>query len=71
MQKRYFNAVLTEEDGMFVSLNPDTGIVSQGSDINEAVDNLREALKLYFEELDDKSQEDNLSHQSFLTTVSL
>ncbi len=44
-------AVLTPaEEGGFVALNPETGTVSQGDTIEEAVANLREALELYLEE---------------------
>jgi predicted RNase H-like HicB family nuclease len=44
-------AVLTPaEEGGFVALNPETGTVSQGDSIEEAVANLREAVELYLEE---------------------
>jgi predicted RNase H-like HicB family nuclease len=68
MKNQYFNAVITEEDGEYVALNPDTGIASQGKDVNESLANLREALLLYFEEV---GSTENLSHQSFLTTSTL
>jgi predicted RNase H-like HicB family nuclease len=43
-------AVLTPaEEGGFVALNPETGTVSQGDSIEEAVANLREAVELYFQ----------------------
>ena len=38
-----------KEDG-FVSMNPETGIYSQGESEAEAVANLREAVALYLEE---------------------
>jgi predicted RNase H-like HicB family nuclease len=44
-------AVLTPaEEGGFVALNPETGTVSQGETIEEAMANLREAVELYLEE---------------------
>jgi len=44
-------AVLTPaEEGGFVALNPESGTVSQGETIEEAIANLREALELYLEE---------------------
>ena len=44
-------AVLTPaEEGGFVALNPETGTVSQGETIEEAIANLREAVELYLEE---------------------
>lgn len=38
------------EDGGFVALNPETGTVSQGDTVEEAIANLREAVELYLEE---------------------
>lgn len=38
------------EEGGFVALNPETGTMSQGETIEEALANLREAVELYLEE---------------------
>ena len=44
-------AVLTPADeGGYVALNPETGTVSQGETIEDAVANLREAVELYLED---------------------
>lgn len=44
-------AVLTPaEEGGYVALNPETGTVSQGDTIEEAIANLREAVELFLEE---------------------
>lgn len=43
-------AVLTKENGMYVAENPETGTVSQGRTVEEAVANLKEAVELYLEE---------------------
>lgn len=44
-------AVLTPApEGGFVGLNPDTGTVSQGETIEEAIANLQEATALYLTE---------------------
>ena len=44
-------AVLTPaEEGGYVAHNPETGTVSQGETIEEAIANLREAVQLYLEE---------------------
>jgi predicted RNase H-like HicB family nuclease len=69
--KQHFNAIITEETGDYVALNPETGIASQGDTVNQALANLREALLLYFEEVGDKEIAESLSHQSFLTTATL
>lgn len=50
-----FNVIITEEDGGFVALNPDTNVASQGDSIDEALNNLKEALGLYFEETTTKN----------------
>jgi len=44
-------AVLTPDPtGGYSALNPETGTVSQGETVEEAVANLREAVELYVEE---------------------
>ncbi len=43
-------AVLTKENGMYIVENPETGTVSQGKSIEEALDNIKEAVGLYLEE---------------------
>ena len=44
-------AVLTPaEEGGYVAHNPETGTVSQGETIEEAIANLREAVELFLEE---------------------
>lgn len=45
------SAVLTPaEEGGFVALNPETGTMSQGESVEEAIGNLREATELCLEE---------------------
>ena len=39
-----------KEDKWYIAFDPVTGIASQGRSVGEALDNLREALELYFEE---------------------
>jgi predicted RNase H-like HicB family nuclease len=44
-------AVLTPaEEGGFVALNPETGTTTQGEDLRQALENLREATELYLSE---------------------
>ena len=45
-----FTAVLHKEDDMYVAECPEVGTVSQGSTVEEAVSNLKEATELYLEE---------------------
>ena len=47
----YVTAVLTPApDGGYTAFNPETGSVSEGETIEEAVENLREAVGVYLEE---------------------
>ncbi len=50
MPVRTFTAVVHREDAIFVAECPEVGTVSQGTTIEEAIDNLREATELYLEE---------------------
>ena len=45
-----FMAVLYKEDDLYVAECPETGTVSQGYTVEEAVVNLKEATELYSEE---------------------
>ena len=43
-------AVIHKEEDMYVADCPEVGTVSQGTTVDEALKNLREATKLYLEE---------------------
>jgi predicted RNase H-like HicB family nuclease len=47
---RTLTAVLRKEEDLYVAECPEVGTVSQGSTIDEAIANLREATELYLEE---------------------
>ncbi len=46
-----FTAVIKKGEKQFVALCPELDVVSQGYSIEEAIDNLREAVELYIEEM--------------------
>ena len=50
MHVQTFTAVILKEDDLDVAQCPEIGTVSQGSTIDEALANLREATELYWEE---------------------
>lgn len=51
------SAVITEaEEGGFVALNPETGTTTQGETQEEAMENLKEATRLYLQEFPLKIQ---------------
>jgi len=52
--QREFTAIIEREGDWFVSLCPELDIASQGKTVNEARDNLQEALKLFFETVSDE-----------------
>jgi len=45
-----YTAIIHEEDGIFIADCPEAGTVSQGTTIEEALKNLREATELYLDE---------------------
>lgn len=47
--KPKFTALIEKEDDEFVALCPEIDIASQGSTIEEAKENLKEAIELFFE----------------------
>jgi predicted RNase H-like HicB family nuclease len=50
MTTRTFTAVVHKEGDLYVAECPEVGTVSQGSTVEEAVANLKEATELYLEE---------------------
>lgn len=66
-----FSAIVTEEGGGFVALNPDTDVASQGDTIDDALANLKEALELYLEETATQDKVSDAPHATFLTTVTI
>lgn len=50
MEARTLAAVIHREEDMYVAECPEVGTVSQGTSIEDAVANLREATELYLEE---------------------
>ena len=50
MTTKTLTAVLHKEDDMYVAECPEVGTVSQGSTIEEAIENLKESTGLYLEE---------------------
>lgn len=49
MKTQTFTASISQEDEWFIAQCLEVDIASQGKSEDEAVDNLREALELYFE----------------------
>ena len=47
--KQQLPAIIEREGGGYVSLSPELDVASQGNTIEEARENLREAIELFFE----------------------
>ena len=45
-----FTAIVQKDEEMYVAQCPEVGTVSQGSSVEEAIANLKEATELYLEE---------------------
>ena len=50
MKNHVFTAIIHKEEQIYVAECPEVGTVSQGSSIENAVENLKEATELYLEE---------------------
>jgi predicted RNase H-like HicB family nuclease len=66
---RLMTAIIQAEGTGFVSLCPELDIASQGETIEEARDNLREALELFFECASPTEIEQRLTGAVFVTQV--
>ena len=47
-----FSSVITKEENLFVANCPELDIASQGETIEDALNNLKEAIELYLEDED-------------------
>ena len=62
-------AVIEREGNGYVSLCPELDIASQGDTVEEARDNLREALELFFEVASPEEVKQRLHGEIFITQV--
>ncbi|WP_347274967.1 type II toxin-antitoxin system HicB family antitoxin [Candidatus Kuenenia sp.] len=62
-------AIIEREGDGYVSLCPELDIASQGDNIEQARDNLREALELFFESASKEEIKHRLHNDVFVTQV--
>ena len=62
-------AIIKRADDMYVALCPELDITSQGYTINEARDNLKVALELFFEVASDAEVKERLHSEVYVTQV--
>ena len=67
--KRRLTAIIEREGDGYVALCPELDIASQGDSIEQARDNLREALELFFEAASPDEVARRLSGEVFVTQV--
>jgi predicted RNase H-like HicB family nuclease len=62
-------AIIEREGAGFVSLCPELDIASQGDSVEQARDNLQEALELFFETASSEEIEQRLHGEVFVTQI--
>ena len=68
MQKQ-LTAIIEREGKGYVSFCPELDIASQGDTIEDARDNLREALELFFETASPQERQSRLHEEVYVTRV--
>jgi predicted RNase H-like HicB family nuclease len=68
MQKQ-LTAIIEREEGGYVSLCPEVDIASQGNTIEEARENLREAVELFFETASPEEIRTRLHQEVYVTQI--
>ena len=67
--KRQLTAIIEREGNGYVALCPELDIASQGATIQEARENLREALELFFESASASEIQNRLRQEVYVTQV--
>lgn len=67
--KRNFTAIIEKEDDMYVSLCPELDIASQGKSVEEARENLREAIELFLESASPSEVQERFHTEFFVTQL--
>ncbi len=67
--QRQLTAIIEREGGGYVSLCPEVDIASQGDSIEEARDNLREAIELFFETASAEEIKQRFHDEVFVTRL--
>ena len=62
-------AIIEREDDMYVASCPELDVVSQGSSVEEAKNNLKEALELFLESASETEVTERLHNEIFITRI--
>ena len=68
MNKKRFTAIVEKDGDMYVALCPELDVASQGKSIDEAKDNLKEAVELFLECADPKEIKERLHEEVIITS---
>jgi len=66
-----FTAIIEKEDGAYVALCPELDVASQGDTVEEAKDNLQEAIELLLEHASKTELELRLKKDLFITNMQI
>ena len=67
MAKSSYTAIIEKEGNLYVALCPELDVASQGTTVEEATTNLKEAVELFLECADAKEIKRRLHTQVFVT----
>ena len=67
--KKQLTAIIEREEGGYVSLCPELDIASQGDTIEEARENLREAIELFLETASSEEIQTRLHDEIYITRL--
>ncbi len=66
---RQLTAIIEKEDNIYVALCPEVDVASQGDTVDEARNNLKEALDLFFETASADEITSRLHEEIYITQV--
>jgi len=67
--RKQLTAIIERENNGYVSLCPELDIASQGDSVEEARDNLREAIELFFEFASSSEIQNQLHEEIYITQL--
>lgn len=66
-----FTVVIQREEEMYVALCPELDIASQGESVQEARNNVREAIELFLEDADPKEIEQRMHDEQYVSSIEI
>jgi predicted RNase H-like HicB family nuclease len=67
--REQFTAIIEKEDNDFVALCPELDVASQGKSVEEARQNLKEAIELFLESASEQEVKERLHDEVFITRL--